>query len=79
MALAYSQRKMSKGLKCVSAAMYRHATGKRTTERSFGQQWKPYRAFGCQNWQSSLTHITCNWERPAGPALEVIGMDNHNR
>ena len=59
-ALAFSQRRMSKGLKCVSAASYWHATGKQTTERSFGQRWKPYRGSGCQNWQSSPTHSTCN-------------------
>ena len=64
----YSQRKMSKGVRCVSAAMCRHATGKQTTERSFGQHWKPYRGSGCQNWQSSPTHSTCNWEQPAGPS-----------
>ena len=60
----FSQRKMSKGLKCVSAAMYRGATGKQTTERNFGQHLKPYRGSGCRNWQSSPTHSTCNWERP---------------
>ena len=45
---------MSKGLKCVSAAMYRHATGKQTTVRSFGLRWKPCRGF----WVPKLAILT---------------------
>ena len=55
-----SQQKMSKGVKCVYAAMYLRATCKQTTERNSGQQWKPYRGSRCRNWQSSPTHSTCN-------------------
>ena len=66
-ALVYSQQKMSKGLRCASAAMYRHAADKQTKERSSGLHRKPYRGCRCQNWPSLPTRSTCNWVRLAEP------------
>ena len=79
-ALAYLQRKMSKGLKCVSAAMYRHAdTPQANKQRSgaLGSAGSPTGVLGANIGNPHRLTIPATSSDRQGTALEVKEMDNH--